>query len=79
MNIANAIRRMFRRSKKPPVIMTQWGPATEWARKQAIVNMKADPERLKAVKAIIIRDCGGSIAKGEIEFRRRFPELYEEE
>lgn len=71
---------IFGRSKKkdPPVIMTRWGPATEWARLQAVANMKADPEKLKQVKALVIRECGGNIARGELEFQRRFPELYEE-
>lgn len=66
-------------SKNPPVIMTKWGPVTESARLQAVTNMKLDPAKLEEVKAIVIRQCGGNIAKGEIEFQRRFPELFEEE
>ena len=83
MNIANAIRRMrrlFRRDPgQPPKILFEGQQVTEWARQQAIVNMKLDPERLQRVKAIVIRECGGTIARGEIEFRRRFPELFEED
>lgn len=66
-------------TRKPPVIMTRWGPVTESARQQAIINMKLYPEKLIEVKAIVIRECGGNIARGEIEFQRRFPELYEDE
>lgn len=65
--------------KDPPIIFTKWGPVTEWARLQAVANMKADPVKFLEVKAIVIRQCGGNIARGEIEFQRRFPELFEDE
>ena len=84
MNIANAIRRMrrlFRRDRpgEPPTILFEGKQVTEWARQQAMVNMKADSAILDRVKAIVIRECGGNIARGEIEFRRRFPELFEDD
>jgi hypothetical protein len=53
--------------KRPPVIMTEWGPVTESPRRQAAENMKNDP----VLRAKIEQMCG------EKEARRRFPEAYE--
>jgi hypothetical protein len=58
--------------------MTTYGPVTEEWRLQAVVNMKLDPEKRKAVLELLCKQ-EGSVAKGEMEFRRRYPELFEEE
>jgi hypothetical protein len=54
--------------KKPPVIDTQWGPVTEGARKQAALNLRDDPYKLKTVIEMV----------GEKEARRRYPESFED-
>lgn len=60
--------------RRPPVIPTKFGaPVPEWARKQAETNLRLDPEKRKAVLAIIVRECGGDEAKGLAEARRRYP------
>jgi hypothetical protein len=64
-------------AKAPPVIMTQWGPTTESARKQAAINMKLDPDKKRAVEALLAKEMGG-VAQGLMEARRRFPEAYED-
>lgn len=64
-------------SKGKPVIMTEFGPVTESARLQAALNMKNDPEVRKRVLGVLTKQLG-SIAKAEIEMRRRYPEAYEE-
>jgi len=66
----------FRKKKEPPKIMTTYGPTTEWARQQAVANMKADPEKRKAVLQLLV-DQAGDEAKGKLEFQKRFPELKE--
>ena len=63
--------------RKPPVIMTQWGPTTESWRKQAAINMKLDPDKRAAVEALLCKEMGG-VAQGLVEARRRFPEAYED-
>ena len=63
---------------KPKVILTEWGPVTESARVQAVINMKLDPAKRQAVLDLLCKKMG-SVAKGEMEFRERYPELYEEE
>lgn len=60
-----------------PKIMTEFGPVTESARMQAVVNMAKDPEKRQAVLELLCKQLG-SVAKGEIEFRRRYPELFED-
>ena len=62
----------------PPRIMTEWGPVTEEARQQAVINMKLDPAKRQAVLELLCQQLG-SVAKGEMEFQRRYPELFEEE
>ena len=61
-----------------PKILTEFGPVTESARLQAVVNMKIDPEKRKACLDLLCKQLG-SVAKGEIEFKRRYPELFQEE
>jgi len=63
---------------KPKVVLTEWGPVTESARVQAVINMKLDPEKRQAVLDLLCKKMG-SVAKGELEFRERYPELFEEE
>ena len=62
----------------PPRIVTPYGYTTEWARKQAVINMKADPAKRQAVLELLCKQ-EGSVAKDELEFQRRYPELFEEE
>ena len=61
-----------------PKIFTQYGPTTEWARKLAVDNMKADPAKRQQVLELLCKQ-EGSVAKGEMEMKRRYPELYEEQ
>lgn len=51
-----------------PVIQTPWGPVTEWARRQAVLNMRRDPQKLKEMIARF----------GEARLRRDFPEVWQE-
>jgi hypothetical protein len=52
--------------KRPPVIMTEWGPVTEGARRQAALNLRDDPEKRAKVEEMV----------GVEEARRRYPEAY---
>jgi hypothetical protein len=54
-------------SNKPPVIMTEHGPVTEWCRKQAALNMARDPALLARMIAQF----------GEAQIRRNYPEVFE--
>jgi hypothetical protein len=58
-----------------PVILSQHGQTTEGMRLQAALNMRIDPEVKARVEEALIRQMG-SIAKGMIEARRRYPEAY---
>lgn len=60
----------------PPVILTQWGPVTESARRQAAINMRLSPDLRERVERVVIREMGGDEAKGMAECRRRYPECY---
>jgi hypothetical protein len=60
----------------PPVIDTPWGPTTESARRQAALNMKADPVLRGKVEELLMRQLG-SISAGMEEARRRYPEAYQ--
>jgi len=62
--------------KPAPVIMTEYGPVTEWARYQAAMNMKADAERRTRVENYFIEKHGGNIEKGMAECRHNYPEVY---
>ena len=66
-----------RRAAAPPVIQTAWGPVTEKARLQAALNMRDDPVLRDKVLAIVIKECGGDTFKGLLEFKRRYPEVYQ--
>lgn len=59
----------------PPIINTEFGPVTEWARKQAAVNMLADADLRGKVFDVVVRECGGDVVKAAVEFSRRYPEL----
>jgi len=63
---------------KPKVVITEWGPVTESARVQAVINMKLDPAKRQAVLDLLCKKLG-SVAKGELEMQERYPELYEKE
>jgi len=63
----------FRTPKPPPLIQTPWGPVTESARKQAAINIGADPVLKEAVIALLMRD-GRSRDEATAEARRRYPE-----
>jgi hypothetical protein len=62
---------------KPKVVLTEWGPVTESARLQAVINMKVDPAKRQEVLELLCKKMG-SVAKGELEMRERYPELYED-
>jgi len=66
-----------RRAAAPPVIPTPWGVVTEKARLQAALNMRDDPALRDKVLAIVIKECGGDTFKGLLEFKRRYPEVYQ--
>ena len=68
----------FRKKKEPPRIDTPYGPTTEWARQAAVRNMREDPEKRMAVLKLLVEQTG-SVAQGELEFQRRFPELQGDE
>lgn len=85
MSIRDIVNRLFSRgdggadaADAPPVIMTQWGPVTEAARKRAALNMKADPVKRRAVEELLCKQLG-SVARGLAEAKRRFPEVYEDD
>lgn len=61
----------------PPIIDTAWGPVSERARLQAVTNMRKDPVKLLQVQSLVIKECGGDVAKGKAEFKRRYPEVFE--
>ena len=63
---------------KPKVVLTEWGAVSESARQWAVHNMKADPAKRQAVLDLLCKKMG-SVAKGELEMKERYPELYEEE
>jgi hypothetical protein len=61
--------------KKSPVIMTEHGPVSEKARRQAAENMKNDADTKARVEAVLVNQYGTEI--GLAEARRRYPEAYE--
>lgn len=65
-------------STKPKVVMTDFGPVTEETRWWIVHNLKADPVRRQEVLDLLCKKMGG-VAKGEMEMRARYPELFEEE
>ena len=62
--------------KKPPVVMTQWGPVSEWARKQAALNMKADPQLRQRVIDVVQKELRCSDKEALAETMRRYPEAF---
>jgi hypothetical protein len=54
---------------KPPQIVGPHGVTTEWARRQAVLNMRRDPKKLAEMIA----------AFGEARIRRDYPEVFVEE
>jgi hypothetical protein len=69
----------LRRVPKPsaPIIATEYGPTTEWARLQAAENMRANPETKAAVEQLLI-DKYGSVDVGMQVVRERYKEAYED-
>ena len=57
-------------------IETDFGPVTESARKQAALNMKADPELKLRVENLMIQKYNGDAKAAMIECARRYPEAY---
>lgn len=55
--------------KTPPIIPTEYGPVTEWCRRQAAINMRNDPAKKSAVEDLI----------GVEKAKAQFPEAYEGE
>jgi hypothetical protein len=55
-------------SDDEPVIQTEFGPVTPWARRQAVLNMRRDPKKLAEMIARF----------GEERLRRDFPEVWQE-
>ena len=64
-----------KRKSGAPVIMTELGPVDEGARFQAAMNMLADPVVKLRVEEHFAKRLG-SVAKGVMEARRRYPEAY---
>jgi len=62
----------------PPVVMTEYGPTTEWARKQAALQMRFDPDVKRIVEDALTERLGSAEA-GIAESRRRYPECYTKE
>lgn len=67
-----------------PVIMTQWGPVTESARKQAAVNIGQNPALKAKVEDAVTREMGLDPAVpadrliGVMECKRRYFEGYQD-
>lgn len=59
-----------------PVIKTPWGDVTESARRQAAINMAADPAKRAEVEAFLAKRLG-SVAAGLAEAQRAYPEAYQ--
>jgi hypothetical protein len=59
-----------------PVISTQWGQVTSWARRLAALNMRDDPAVKARVEQLLIDTYGPEV--GMAESKRRYPEAYEE-
>jgi len=67
--------RRLRESEAPPVISTDYGPTTEWARKQAALQMRFDPDVKRIVEDALTERLGSTEA-GIAESMRRYPECY---
>jgi hypothetical protein len=65
---------LFRKKKEPPVIQTEYGPTTEWARQAAMRNMQDFPE-VKQRVLDKLAESTGSPELAAIEFKRRYPEI----
>jgi hypothetical protein len=65
-------------STKAKVVVTPFGPIAEKTRLWIVNNLKADPEKRKAVLELLCKQMG-SVAKGELEMQLRYPELFEED
>lgn len=70
--------RLRRQPAQPaPIIPTQYGPVTESARLAAAMNMRGSKEIRERVEEVVVRECGGDVARGREECRRRYREAYE--
>lgn len=68
----------FRKPKRPERILieTPFGYVTESQRLQAAINIKSDETIRDRVLAVLAKELG-SVAKAEVEMRRRYPEAYD--
>jgi hypothetical protein len=64
------------RRPAPPVITSEHGVTTEWCRKQAALNMRADHAKRDAVEQLLAEQLGSEDA-GVREAMRRYPESYQ--
>lgn len=62
--------------KRKPVITSQYGTTTEWARRQCAANMTEFPELKQRIEQSLISMHGA--VKGLAMARERYPEAYEE-
>ena len=56
------------------VIPTTWGSVPESARRQAVINMRADPKKFMEVERVILRECKGDWELTKKTMRERYPE-----
>jgi len=64
-----------RRSTEPPVIVSEHGQTTEWARKQAAENIRDFPEVRARVERMLTKKLG-SRARAIARMRHDYPEAY---
>jgi hypothetical protein len=73
----STLRNLMRRLRRPapPVITSEHGVTTEWCRKQAALNMRADHAKRDAVERLLAEQLGSEDA-GVRASMRQFPEAY---
>jgi len=67
----------MKKTKTPPVILSQYGQTTESARRRAAQNMIEDPDIRRRVEELLVKQSGGDRDRGLAEFARRYPEVLE--
>jgi hypothetical protein len=60
----------------PPIIMTPRGRVTEWARRQAAVNMRHDGALREQVISLIALELRIGYEEAAKEHKRRYPEAW---
>jgi hypothetical protein len=58
-------------------IDTPWGVVTEWARRQAAINMRNDPAKFEQVVQCFVRGQGMTREQAVATMRERYPEAFE--